>query len=199
MPATAPTPTPTEPIAASAGSIVVKDLTTSTDITTLTYDTAQGYSYLSSLQPLWNAGDSMSVHAPGDVVPAFSATVTIPPMIAGLSPTFAIGDGPRPTMTRGQDFVVRWTPVASGRNLAVTFVPYFTDDRGNPTIECEVADSDGQLVIPGELLAFPGVAAQFPVTANIGIVRTQPAPVSDVTGDVAVIATASAGGQLDLQ
>jgi len=194
-PAVVPTPghdQPT-PTTASAGTIAVRDVTTSTDIGQVTYDPTTGYGYVSSLMPLWTAGDRIALDAPGDQLPAFSLELATPPAITGVTPALPLDTTMEPTITRGSDLVIRWTPATQGA-MYVTFIPYFTIDRGNPSIHCSLPDAAGQLVIPGALLAFPN-EAHVQTDALLELVRPLPAV---ETNDVRAIASAQISGYAQL-
>lgn len=179
------------PSTASAGTIAVRDITTATDIGQVTYDPATGYGYVSSLMPLWTPGDRIALDAPGDELPAFSLDLATPLAITGVTPALPNDTTAQPVITRGADFVLRWTPAAPASTMYVSLIPYFTVDRGNPSIHCAVPDRAGQLVIPGELLAFPSEASVTGIGTYLELTRALPA---ESTGDVRAFASAQVGG-----
>jgi hypothetical protein len=175
-PAIAPDPTTSapSPTTASAGTIAVRDVTTSTDVGQVSYDPTSGYGYVNSLMPLWTPGDRISLDAPGDQLPAFSLELVTAPAITGVAPALPQDTNADPMITRGADFVLRWTPAAPTATMYVNLIPYFTVDQGNPNIHCAAPDSAGQLVIPGELLAFPNETHAIAFGTYLELVRALP-------------------------
>jgi hypothetical protein len=181
---------------ASAGTITARDQTTNAVIGTMAYDHANGYAYVSSLQALWNAGDAITLEAPGADVPGFTIDMTAPTPVAGVTPALMFGNS-LTTVTRGHDLAVHWTPVGGSQEIDVTFTPYFTVDQGNPSIHCMARDADGQLVIPGALLAFPDFNSTQPVESAIYITRTT--TVDTGSPDLQAVTRAQVGGDVSLQ
>jgi hypothetical protein len=180
----------------SAGTVTVRNETTATDIATLVFDSIDGYQYTDSSHPVFHPGDRIALSAPGDQAPAFSAHVTVPPMLAGLTPLpLPLGDpGSRPPVARGHDLVVQWTPATSGQ-VHVWFQPFFDNDT-SPFIECSAADADGQLTFPGELLAFSNEPNIGPIISSMSIWREVPA---DEPSAVVAIAETEFGGEVSLE
>jgi hypothetical protein len=123
-------------------------------------DPKNGYYYPSGALPedLFDDDADLGVSLAGDALPAMSLDAR---GVVPMAP--AISDGkitvPYPA---GEDFVIAWTPAGDGGRVRVTLnsnnqghgMPYLA------IIECDVADSAGEVAIPAALLdAFPETSA----------------------------------------
>lgn len=86
------------------------------------------------------AGELIGVTATGDVVPAFTATVTEPDPVEATLPT---------RVSRSTDLVVTWTPSAAAE-MDVFLTPMPID---SPIVVCTVPASAGAVTLPGRLVA----------------------------------------------
>ncbi|MDQ3365883.1 MAG: hypothetical protein M3680_10690 [Myxococcota bacterium] len=135
----------------SAGTLTVQGLTTGVTIAPV-----DGWYYPPDSLPANLFADTATVTArlTGGALPAMTLTTTgVPPLVA------AIADGkvtiPYPA---GTDFVIRWTPAADDSRIRLTLNAN-NQGHGFPflaILECDVADSAGELAIPAAMLdAFP--------------------------------------------
>lgn len=88
--------------------------------------------YVDTMNVLWSGGETLNIAATGNLIPAFSTTITAP-VVAQLTTPAPPAQGARLMVNRGMDLVLKWTggqgdsieavlstPVASGKALAVT-------------------------------------------------------------------------------
>jgi hypothetical protein len=132
-----------------AGNITVAD-----GSTTLVTMMPPGYtaSSLSDATLQWKPGDTLTITASGGTVDAFTAMVTAPSHLVGLSPAFT---APLAVSLKS-DLVVSWTP-SSEPCAQISFG--LSQGAGLATIGCVVDDSAGTLTVPSSLLVrFTGAA-----------------------------------------
>jgi hypothetical protein len=105
----------------------------------------------------WQAGDAIGVMASGGIIHEFSGTVTVPPPIEGIVPSFA-RDPPRPfhrlpdppvsaQLTLGGQLTIRWTAFHQGTSMEVSLTG--TDGA----VICVAADADGSVTFPADEMA----------------------------------------------
>jgi hypothetical protein len=143
--------------AANAGTITVSDTTTMSTIATYNW-TSQGYPIdpagivlTSFANPLWQAGDGISVTASGADVPAFSlATHALSAPAIPLPTSFSAH----------QNLVFSWTPDPNAKTMEVTI----EDTKQGSFIDCTPEDAAGTLSIDASLFAHFLSSDTFTVT-----------------------------------
>jgi hypothetical protein len=131
------------------------------------------YTTFNDYQPLFAAGDTLTVSAPGDLVPAFSATVTAPAQPTVTSPPVA--GGMQLMWTRSSDLPLTWSGGAAG-TLQVALIASGQAMVPPSGINCTFAASDGTGAIPG---------------AALQLLPTGPAAVYVTVGSQSVVAAGS--------
>jgi hypothetical protein len=177
-----------------AGVVTFKD--GSKTLATLPYsggDAGGDYEIDSNSHPslAWAAGDTLEATASGGAIPAFSASITAPDAITGVSPAVSLT---APVMASlSAPFVISWTPPTDDGSTTVVLGSESVTHPG--TIGCKAADSAGKVSVPASLISqLLGGAAG---SAVIGITRTVTKPVS-VTGAMVSIQASppSVGGSV---
>ena len=135
----------------SAGTLAIDDGATS--LTTLPYLSSEGLYQSDSdtsaqAAVIWNAGDVLTVTAPGAAFPSFHGAVTAPVGFTGVSPAFT--DLAPATVSTG-GFTVGWTKVSD--SAKVTLLLGVAASANSTSVSCTADDSAGQIVVPASLLA----------------------------------------------
>ncbi len=110
------------------------------------------------LGALWSGGETLTVAAPGDVVPAFSTTILAPTSKIALTEpqpsSFDDSGIPSVDVSRLSDFVVQWTGAQSGQ-VDVGLSGYAAGDGGAQVpalLECLFDGPSGSGTVPSALL-----------------------------------------------
>jgi hypothetical protein len=145
--------------AANAGTITVSDNTTISTVATYHW-TSQGYPSdaagivsTSFVNPLWQAGDGISVTASGADVPAFSLAIH-----ALSSPAIPLPA----SFSAHQNLVFSWTPDPNAQTMKVTI----EDTNQASLIFCTPEDAAGTLSIDASLFANFSSSDTFTVTIS---------------------------------
>lgn len=135
-----------------AGRMTVTGLTTA-----VTIDGPDGYYAPSAQLPDDLFGDAATVRVAlaGGAVPGFDVTATgVAPLVAAL--------GTKVTLVPHQDHTITWTPATGDARVRLT-INANNAGHGAPyaaIIDCDVADSAGQVTVPAALIdAFPATSA----------------------------------------
>jgi hypothetical protein len=169
----------------SAGVLTVKDGTTT--LGTLDYqadDAGMGdYEIDSNSDPTltWAAGDTLSASATGGQIPAFSASITAPQDIAGLTPALSLTS--TTTVSTGAPFVLSWTPSSDTGAQMVLVLGGF--GGGGGTASCTAADSAGSITVPVAVLQKLGMGG-----GTMGLTKTVSKPVAVTGATVSIQASA---------
>jgi hypothetical protein len=117
------------------------------------------YGFNDPAEVLFVGGESLTVAASGDEVPAFSTALVAPELFELLSPELLDGT----VVSRAQDFGVTWEQGLSHGTVAVSLSgTYEPADLLSAYIECTAPASDGALVVPSSLLLeLPSGAGTF--------------------------------------
>src|SRR5581483_1624244 len=112
------------------------------------------------LQPLWQAGETIVVSAPGATAPPFQVELPAPQPIWTVEPPIQDANEYGPTFWALRDLPVRWSPVAHATLVLQLFEahPEAGTDRahvreGTRRIRCEFDGARGEAVVPQELIA----------------------------------------------
>jgi hypothetical protein len=167
-------------IAVTDGSITIANITPSASANT------GGYSVPQSVG-MWNAGDTLSVTAPGATIHAFSGNVAAVSALAGVMPSLASG----PTVSRSTELVVSWTTDTKTTGSSVQFA--VADMAGN-AVACQVPDAAGMVTVPIALLAMT-----TPGAAILSLQRTLSTIAADANATVAIQSAALVVGNASLQ
>jgi len=96
----------------------------------------------------WSPGDQLTFSAPGDVVDAFTGSVTVVDDLVGVTPSL-MGTGGLSVSTSA-DFTITWTPGTTSGAVVQLFI---AGDDVDQAISCYVPDSVGTVTAPKSLLA----------------------------------------------
>lgn len=170
----------------SAGVLTVKDGTTT--LGTLDYqadDAGMGdYEIDSNSDPTltWAAGDTLSASATGGEIPAFSASITAPQDVAGLTPALSLVSST--TVSTSAPFVLSWTPSSdTGAQMELVLGGV----SGGGTASCTAPDSAGSITVPVAILQKFGMGG-----GTMGLTKTVSKPVAVTGASVKIQATAPA-------
>jgi hypothetical protein len=167
----------------SAGVLTVKDGTTT--LGTLDYmadDAGMGdYEIDSNTDPAltWAAGDTLSASATGGAIPAFSASITAPQSIAGVTPALSLTSSA--TVSTSTPFVLSWTPSSDTGAQMNLVIGGFTGG----TASCTAADSAGSVTVPVAILQKFGTGG-----GTMGLTKTVSKPIAVTGASVTIQATA---------
>ncbi|HEY1584603.1 MAG TPA: hypothetical protein VGH63_02880 [Polyangia bacterium] len=136
---------------------------------TLTQD-ASGYSLsLGSAEP-WTGGESFTMAVTGDVVPAFSLSVSAPSRPRISSPPKPASGAPPLAVSRGSGLPIAWTASSPG---TLTIDVYGETASAAFDVLCDVATSAGSYTVSSDALAgIPAGATNTAVSARISTVAT---------------------------
>ncbi|MEQ1505840.1 MAG: hypothetical protein ABMB14_26635 [Myxococcota bacterium] len=116
----------------------------------LTY-AAGGYGPAFIEVPAWTGGETVSLRAPGDEVPAFDFDVVAPPTLQLIEPAFP-GEGYAPEISVGSALPVTWEPAASTGELYVQLQRIEATEM--KMVWCHFDPATGADTIPAEAMAF---------------------------------------------
>lgn len=113
----------------------------------------------------WSGGESFTISATGDVVPAFTATLLAPSRPRMLTPARPAMNGPNPTATRSAGLPITWSAASPGTmtiTIATDTATSFLD------LLCDTATSSGSYTVaPEALAALPADGTDTTLTANV--------------------------------
>jgi hypothetical protein len=104
------------------------------------------YDIVTQSTSLWSGGETLTVSAPGDDVPAFDGQVDAPVRITVTSPATNAADW---SLARDADLTVTWTGGTTGE-VVVLFGTMATDDPNE--VECRFQANAGQGIVPAAAL-----------------------------------------------
>lgn len=167
-------------IAVTDGSTTIATIMPSADPNTGGYAVPQSVG-------MWNAGDTLSVTAPGATIHAFTGSVPAVSVFAGVMPNPSSG----PTISRSTELVVSWTTdtKTTGSNVQLAVA----DAVGN-AVACQVPDAAGTVTVPIALLAMTASGA-----AVLSLQRTLATTAADSNATVAVQSAALVVGNASLE
>jgi len=167
-----------------AGVITVKD--GANTLATLPYDAddaGQGdYEIDSNGTPSlsWASGDTLSATATGGAIPAFSASITAPQDIAGLTPSLSLTTSA--TISTSSTLVVSWTPSSDDGQYVLVLA---NDTKAGATASCAVAESAGSVSVPASILQQLGTGSG---TASLTKTVSKPIAVTGATVSIQAVA-----------
>jgi len=171
----------------SAGVLTVKD--GASTLATLSYqadDAGMGdYEIDSNKTPslTWSAGAMLSASATGAAIPAFSADITAPQDIAGLSPALSLTSPV--SVPTSSPFVLSWNPSSDGAQMVLVI----GGDTGT-TASCTVAESAGSVSVPASILQKIGAGGG---TMSVNKTVSKPVAVTGATVTIQASAPQVAG------
>jgi hypothetical protein len=139
----------------------------------------------------WTPGDKITVSAAGDVVKAFTGSLTTVDDIAGVTPALSLTT--EATVPIASNLDVTWT--AGNATSMVVLLTAVKGKAGDGSILCDVADSAGTVSVPTALLSKL-------TTGDVGTITLTRSTVTTVTGSnatVELVGTATASGLLKYQ
>ena len=164
----------------NAGVVTAKDGATA--LGTLAYnadDAGMGdYELDSNADPTltWAAGDTLIASATGGQFPAFSASITAPQAITGVTPALSLASAA--AVSTSAPFVLSWTPSSdTGAQMGLVIGGY----SGSGTASCTAADSAGSITVPPAILQKFGTGG-----GTMGLTKTVSKPLA-ITGVTAMI------------
>jgi hypothetical protein len=119
----------------------------------------------------WADGVTLSASATGGEIPAFSASITAPQDIAGLSPAFSLLTPV--TIPTSSALVVSWTPSTDDAQFSLVL-----GDFSGGTARCTGAESAGSLTVPTAILQQLGTGGG---TVTVEKTVSKPVPVTGAT------------------
>lgn len=124
---------------------------------------------LGTMKP-WSGGESFTMSATGDVVPAFTATILASSRPRMLTPPRPAMNGPNPTAMRSAGLPITWSAASPG-TLTITIA---TDTATSfLALLCDVATSAGSYTVaPEALAALPTDGTNTTLTANVANTST---------------------------
>jgi hypothetical protein len=134
------------PVGVSAGTISVASM--GSTVATMTFGAGTYSTNDVEMPPWWAPGGMISVTAPGDTIQAFSATVTAPAAVTGLSPD----PGPETStvsISVSSAWSIGWTPSSSSGTRV--FVELINNTQGSE-IKCIEGDAVGTVSVSPTLL-----------------------------------------------
>jgi hypothetical protein len=128
----------------SAGAIVIAG---ARQTVTLTPDANGSYAQFSeTVGPLWRGGETVTITAAGDAVPAFSASETAASPVDVTAPALP-APGAQLTVDRTRDLAFAWSRGTAGRVQAA-----LSPDAGDVSVACDFPTSAGMGAIPAAVL-----------------------------------------------
>jgi hypothetical protein len=126
----------------------------------------------------WADGVTLTASATGAEIPAFTASITAPQDIAGLSPAFSLVAAV--TIPTSSAFVVSWTPSTDDGQFSLVL-----GDLTGGTAQCTGAESAGSLTVPTAILQQLGTGGG---TVTLEKTVSKPVPVTGATVTIQAVA-----------
>jgi hypothetical protein len=122
------------------------DLELASGATTRTVEFVEGAYYLYEQNIPWEYGDTITLTASGDEVPAFTAAAALPQPLDTI-------DLDQLVLRADEDLTIRWQPADPGSRIRITLGA----DRGHAQlraalIECDLPDDAGEVTIGGDMV-----------------------------------------------
>jgi hypothetical protein len=134
---------------------------------------------------LFNSDSNITVSAPGDSFPSFSVELSgVDDLTVGWSSNLEFVDG--------DDNVVSWTPSGASSSIELIIQTGFHGDTSDATIWCTAPDSQGEIVIPQQLVEmYPLADGSLGKTQHVSHLRRVQRKVSETTFGPVEISTKS--------
>jgi hypothetical protein len=170
----------------SAGVLTVDD--GSKKIATLDFNADAGGIYnAASVSPGWSPGDTLSVSATGDTIPAFSGSIVAPHEIEGETPSFSLLSPLKVSIST--PLVIAWTPSSDGATMKLVLG---NDANGNSgSVGCSLPESAGKFTISTALLTQVAMGMFTTSGGTISLTKTVTKALSVKGADVSLQASAT--------